>query len=91
MTKDDYGFAPLVGEGVRFLVPSICPDCGGRVFVVSNKDERDRLRGYYEELAKGSAMLFSWVFERGDVIVQINGDLPEEQARKYEAVIQALP
>lgn len=50
LTKDDYGLAPLVGSGLRFLVPSLCADCGGRVFVVPDDGERARLKGFYEEL-----------------------------------------
>jgi hypothetical protein len=29
----------------------------------------------------------SWVFVKGSVVVQINGLLPDETARKYEAAI----
>jgi hypothetical protein len=32
MTRDDYGLAPLLGTGYRFLIPSLCPDCGGRLY-----------------------------------------------------------
>lgn len=87
MTKDDYGAAPLVGTGARFLIPSLCADCGGRVIVVADAAERARLVDFYEELGKQSALAFSWVFEKGPVVVQLNGDLPEEQARKYEAAL----
>ena len=40
MTKDDYGLAPLVAvEGTHFLIPSLCSDCGGRIFSYSNPDD----------------------------------------------------
>lgn len=89
MSKDDYGIAPLVGQGYRFFIPSLGPDNGGRAFI-GTRDEIQTLRRYYEELAKGSAILFSWVFVSSDerAMVQINGDLPEDQARRYEAVMQ---
>ena len=89
MTKDDYGIAPLVGSGYRFLIPSLGPDRGGRAFV-GTPEEIQSLQRYYEELAKGSAILFSWVFVSSDerALVQINGSLPEDQARRYEAVMQ---
>jgi hypothetical protein len=35
-------------------------------------------------------MLFSWVFVKDNIVVQINGDLPEEQAKKYEAALNGL-
>ena len=91
MTREDYGPAPLVGEGVRFLIPSICPDCGGRAFVVPATADRDRLVTYYRELGKGSAAFFSHVYVRGPVVVQINGRLPDAQAARYEAALATLP
>lgn len=90
LTKDDYGLAPMVGSGLRFLIPSLCADCGGRVFVVPDAAERARLKGFYEELGKQSALAFSWVFEKAPIVVQINGDLPEAQARKYETALQTV-
>jgi hypothetical protein len=39
---------------------------------------------YYEDIGK----LFSfWVFSKDNIIVQINGELPEVTARKYEKAI----
>ncbi len=90
MNKEDYGLAPLVGDGLRFLIPSLCADCGGRVFVVNNEDDMMRLKAYYDEMSKASAILFSWTFRRGNVLVQLNGDLPEQQAKAYEATLQAI-
>ncbi len=89
MTKDDYGIAPLVGQGFRFFIPSLGPDSGGRAFVGTTADIQS-LQRYYEEMAKASAILFSWVFVSPDgrALVQINGSLPEEQARRYEAVMK---
>lgn len=87
MTKDDYGPAPYVCTGTRFYVPSIGADNGGRIFVCDSTEDRDSLANYYNELGKSSALFFSWVFIKDNVLVQINGDLPEETARKYEAAI----
>lgn len=91
LTKDDYGLAPFVGSGLHFTIPSLCPDCGGRVFLLEDAVDRERLKSYYVAMGKASALVFSWVFERAPIIVQINGDLPESQARAYEAALQALP
>jgi hypothetical protein len=90
LTRDDYQMAPLVGEGLRFLIPSLCEDCGGRVFAVENVEERDRLAKYYLDLPTISAMLFSWVYVRDNIVVQINGDLPDERAAEYERALAAL-
>ena len=88
MSKDDYGAAPLVCEGTRFFIPSLGQDNGGRIFICDNNDDRDSLANYYQDLGKSSALFFSWVFVKDNIVVQINGDLKEDIARKYE---QAIP
>lgn len=91
MAPDEYGLAPMVGEDAqRFVIPSLCSDCSGRVFLVTNDGDRARLRSYYDELAKASAAFFSWVFECKHLLLQINGDLPEEKARQYEAALSRV-
>lgn len=90
MGPGDYGLAPYVGEGVRFLIPSMGEDKGGRVIVVEDADERAQLVDYYESLGKTSAAFFSWVFTKGDIVVQINGSLAEDVARQYEAALNGL-
>lgn len=87
MTKDDYGVAPYVCEGTRFLIPSLGADNGGRIFICDNDEDRDALSNFYTEMGKSSALLFSWVFVKNNVVVQINGDLPEEKARQYETAL----
>ena len=89
MFKEDYGLGPYVATGVHFFIPSLCDDCGGRAFVGA-PDEIEALRDYYDSLGEASAILFSWTFVSPDgrALIQINGDLPEEQAVKYQAVIE---
>ena len=87
MTKDDYGIAPFVCEGTRFFIPSLGADNGGRIFICENTEDRDALVNYYTELGRASAIAFSWVFTKDNVVVQINGDLPEAAARQYEAAL----
>lgn len=91
MTKDDYGLAPYIAtEGTHFLIPSLCEDCGGRIFSFEDQDDLATMREYYVSLGESSAMFFSWTFTRDNILVQINGDLPEEQAKQYEAALQAM-
>ena len=44
----------------------------------------------YKELGQASAAFFSWLFIRDNVLVQINGDLPEDRARQYEEALATL-
>ncbi len=91
MTKDDYGMAPMVAiEGSRFIIPSLCADCGGRIFSFNNPDDLAATKRYYDELGNASAMFFSWTFEKDNILVQINGDLPEEKALQYKEVLDGL-
>lgn len=87
MTKDDYGVAPYVCTGTRFLIPSLGPDNGGRIFICDNQEDRDVLANYYIKMGEASAIFFSWVFVKDNIVIQINGDLPELTARQYEAAI----
>lgn len=90
MTADDYGLAPMVGEGVRFLIPSLGEDKGGRVIVTDNSEDAEKLVTYYTSLGEASALFFTWAFRNGNTVVQINGDLPESTARQYEAALNAM-
>lgn len=93
MEAGDYGMAPfLCQEGARrFLIPSLGEDNGGRLFVCANADDATKLKTYYDELGKASAMFFSHTYQKGGVVVQLNGQLDKATADKYGAVVAALP
>lgn len=91
MTVDDYGFAPLVAiEGTRFLIPSLCAECGGRILSFASLEDLEKSRAYYVDLGRESAAFYSWTFVKDNILVQINGDLPEEKAQQYEAALNAM-
>lgn len=91
MTKDDYGMAPMAAvEGTHFLIPSLCSDCGGRILSFAAQPDLDMTKAYYDSLGKSSAAFFSWTFVKDNILVQINGDLPEAKARKYESALGNL-
>lgn len=90
ITRDGYGMAPLVGKGVRFLIPSLGEDSGGRVFDVPNAGQRSKLAGYYTALGEESAALYSHVFVHRNIVVQINGELSDAKAAKYKAALLKL-
>lgn len=87
---DTYKAPPATYEGRRFFIPSLGDDAGGRIFDAASDEDRDLIFSYYDSLSKQSNLFFSWVFQHRNVVVQINGDLQEEQARKYEAALVAL-
>lgn len=87
----DFGLAPfLTTNAIHFTIPSLCPDCGARVFAFDNPEDLQTMQNYYESLGDVSAAFASWVFVKDNLLVQLNGELPEERAREYEAALQAL-
>lgn len=91
MTRDHYGMAPMTAmEGTRFLVPSLGEDSGGRIFSFASEQDLQQMRRYYVELGSASALFFSWVFTKDNMLVQINGGLPEEKAGQYEAALNGM-
>ena len=88
MTKDDCGLAPMNAvEAWRFLIPSLCADCGGRIYSFDDPGKLATMKEYYDSLAEVSAMYFSWVFVQDNILIQINGDLPEAQALQYQQAL----
>ena len=91
MAPSDYGRGPVVGRGIHFLIPSLCSDCGGHL-VTGTLEELKALKRYYDSFGGKASALFTWTFlnEGAGVLVQINGDLPDSQAAKYEKVVSGL-
>lgn len=85
------GVAPVPKgtNGVRLLIPSLGRDSEGRIFVFDNLDELRDLKAYYDGLG---GLHDPWAFANEDcgVLVQINGELPESQAREYELVVETI-
>jgi hypothetical protein len=92
MTADDYGLAPLVCQdnSMRFFIPSLGPNAGGRVFVCPSTDEVDELKLFYARQGQQNPELRSWTFVNERVLVQLNGGLPQEQAERYGEVLNEL-
>lgn len=87
MNEQDYGTAPQVCEGMHFLLYSLGPSHGGRVYFCDDPTERDDLAAFYRNRGERSPAARSWVFVKENVVVQLNGALSEERAQAYEAAI----
>lgn len=91
MTSKDYGLAPMIAkEGIRFYIPSLGPDKGGRLYSFENQEKLNIMKDYYVKAGETSAMFFSWVFAKDNILIQINGDLDESKAKQYEAALNSL-
>ncbi len=93
MKKEDFGPTPQVAiEAIHFYAPSIdnTGTAGGRVMVFSSQRDLEIVRDYYIGLGDSSRLFFSWVFIKDNVLVQINGDLPQLKALQYDAALNKL-
>jgi hypothetical protein len=91
LTRDDFGLAPRRSrDAVRFLVPSLGQDSGGRILTFKRREDLVDTKSYYDAFGKKGDLLFSWTFVnwRRLILVQINGDLPASKAAKYKRVLQ---
>jgi len=89
MTKEDYGQVPMVAtEAIRFFLPSLGESKGGRVYSFANNTELEKVRTYYLS-AKGAAVP-PWIFVRDNILLQINGELPSEEAVKYMSALNSM-
>lgn len=91
MTKDDYGVGPMKSkEGVRVTVPQVCSDCNARIISYENEADLDEMKEYYDSMGEESAMLFSWTAKHKNILIQVNGDMEEEEFNKYKKALESL-
>jgi len=88
ITPDDTSFVPV--EVTEFLLPSQCPDCAGRIYIFDNPSELQKARTYYTRLGQDDPNQASWLYVKNNVLVQISGIVPQEQAREYGNVLRQL-
>lgn len=93
LTRDDYGIAPLLclDGSQRLLIASLGDNSGGQVFQCPSAAEATKLKTFYDESGKVSALFFSYTYQRDTTLVRINGSLPEDQARRYNDALMAMP
>ena len=85
LTSEDFNmFIRKTDDATFFFIPSACEGCRGRVFAYSNKTDLNLTKSYYENLAKGGNWLYSWLFVKDNILVQMPGDIPEDIAKKFE-------
>ena len=81
----DYGAAPTIDtEATQFTIPSLGEGGGGHIYSFASEDNLEKMVQYY---ANASTDNFSWVYVKDNILVQIDGRLPEEKAKQYEAAL----
>jgi hypothetical protein len=97
--EQDEGFkespTPKVYEsGVRFLVPSVCPEeCGGRVYSFEDEEDLETMEEYYDSL--DNLTMFGpnfggYTYRNGLLLLQIGGDMKKNRADEYGRVFQDM-
>jgi hypothetical protein len=88
MEPEDYGPAPQVAvEGTRFFMPFLGGEQGGRVMSFATQEDLEQVKSYYENL---DTLPPPWLFVKDNILVQLHGDLTEEEAAEYEAALNSV-
>lgn len=70
-------------EGKRVLIPSLGEDTGGRLFRFDNEKDLKEAKKYYDDLADAGPMFYSHTHQKGNFLLQMNGDMTDEDFKKY--------
>lgn len=83
-------FGNMRKDGKRILVPKLGEDKGGRVFEFSKKEDLEKAKKYYDELGNSAPMLFSHTYAKGNFLLQMNGDMKDDEFNKYKEVMDKV-
>src|SRR5699024_8521842 len=95
MTRNDYGIAPLLAEeavsfGAQFAEFVFENEDGsidqfnyGRLFLVRDENDLQTMKAVYDDLGKEAAMLYSHTYSKGDILLQMGGDVTDEDFALY--------
>jgi hypothetical protein len=80
----------VAAEATRCLVPGACEGCSGRIYSFDNQAELNKAKRYYTDLGNQDPQFVSWLYSRDNILVQLNGRLPEEQAAMYRQALMGM-
>ncbi|MGG1339923.1 stress protein [Bacillus toyonensis] len=83
-------FGNMRKDGKRIFTPKLGEDKGDRVFEFSKKEDLEKTKKYYDELGNSSPMLFSHTYAKGNFLLQINGDMKDQEFNKYKEVMDKV-
>ncbi|HLL38211.1 MAG TPA: DUF192 domain-containing protein [Rubrobacteraceae bacterium] len=72
-------------EALRFKIPSLEGDAGGRIFVFGSEEDLAAVRDYYERLVPS---VRPHLYVEGQMVLQITNQLPKADADRYGAVLK---
>ncbi|MBG0967121.1 stress protein [Bacillus sp. SRB1LM] len=83
-------FGNIHKAGKRILTPALGADKGSRVFEFSKKEDLEKAKKYYDELGNSAPMLFSHTYTKGNFLLQMNGDMKDDEFNKYKEVMDKV-
>lgn len=88
MNQKDYGPLPMVATSAQvFKLPTIGEGITGHVFVFENQEDMNKVKEVYQQYA---AMVPVWLFDHGNVLLHLSGQVDEENAIDYEEALIRL-
>jgi hypothetical protein len=79
-------------ESTQFVIPTQGDPTLARGIIFSFQNERDlqEIRDYYAALGKAMPQYGSWIFVKGNLLLQINGNVSESVAKQYAEALDLL-
>ncbi len=86
-TEDFDPAAPVAAtEGIQFTTET----GAGTVLIFKSSSDVDKMKKVYEELAKIAPGLSPKVVTHGNALLQIGGDMPEEEFNKFKDALKGI-
>lgn len=80
----------VVMESRQFRIPNQGAQANGIILSFENQRDMRRMQDYYTALGEALPQYSSWVFVKGNLLLQINGSVPELVARRYAEALNLL-
>ena len=81
-------------EGTRFEIPgrsTLGEPAQGLVFTYESREDLDVMKRYYETLNdSGGGMFYSHLYNKGLVLIRIDGTVPKNEADRYGEVLERM-
>lgn len=90
VNKIDYSSLPAKAkEAIKFTSPSVGEQGIGCILSFELKSNMEKIKKHYLEKNEKEE-LYSWTFAKDNVLVVLNGMIPEEKARMFESALNKL-
>ncbi|MCI2948090.1 hypothetical protein FH144_06585 [Staphylococcus caledonicus] len=85
MKHKDFGMAPMKSEDAKIF--TVEDNKNARIFKFKNKKDLEETKKYYDELGKSSAIFYSYVYAKDNMLIQMNGDIDDNVFNKYKTAM----